>query len=50
MWPYNNNIEPKKDSIYKFNELGRWIPLVANYKRVSFENLEHHINDFLPAS
>jgi hypothetical protein len=33
----------KKD---KFNELGRWIPLVANYKRVSFENLEHQINDF----
>tara|TARA_B100001013_G_scaffold51022_1_gene26757 strand:- start:256 stop:1302 length:1047 start_codon:yes stop_codon:yes gene_type:complete len=33
----------KKD---KFNELGRWIPLVANYKRISFENLEHLINDF----
>ena len=30
----------------KFNELGRWIPLVSNYKRISFENLEQHINDF----
>ena len=30
----------------KFNELGRWIPLVSNYKRFSFENLEQHIIDF----
>ena len=30
----------------KFNELGRWIPLVSNYKRFSFDNLENHINDF----
>ena len=30
----------------KFNELGRWIPLVSNYKRFSFEDLENHMNDF----
>ena len=27
-------------------EGGEYKPLVANYKRISFENLEHLINDF----
>ena len=30
----------------KFNELGRWIPLVSKYKRYSFENLINSLDDF----
>ena len=30
----------------KFNELGRWIPLVSKYKRYSFEDLEKNMDDF----
>lgn len=29
----------------KFNELGRWIPGVSDYKRYSFEEIENHIDD-----
>ena len=32
----------KKD---KFNELGRWIPIVSNYKRYSFEEIESNIKN-----
>jgi len=30
----------------KFNELGRWIPLVSKYKRYSFEDLINNLEDF----
>tara|TARA_Y100000310_G_scaffold293618_1_gene323320 strand:- start:3173 stop:4213 length:1041 start_codon:yes stop_codon:yes gene_type:complete len=30
----------------KFNELGRWIPLVSKYKRYSFEDLINNLDDF----
>ena len=30
----------------KYNELGRWIPLVSKYKRYSFEEIENHLEDF----
>lgn len=29
----------------KFNELGRWIPLISDYKRYSFEEIEKYINE-----
>jgi len=29
----------------KFNELGRWIPLISNYKRFSLEEIDKSIND-----
>jgi len=29
----------------KFNELGRWVPVISNYRRYSFEELENYIND-----
>ncbi len=28
----------------KFNELGRWIPFGAKYKRYSFENLKENLD------
>ena len=30
----------------KFNELGRWIPIVSKYKRYSFEDLANNLDDF----
>ena len=29
----------------KFNELGRWIPMISDYRRYSFEEIEKYIND-----
>ena len=31
---------------HKFNELGRWIPLVSKYKRYSFEDINKVIENF----
>ena len=30
---------------HKFNELGRWIPIISNYKRYSIENINKILND-----
>ena len=30
---------------HKFNELGRWIPIISNYKRYSVEDINNILND-----